>query len=229
MKLPTLRTNGMSLRAGTPRTDDDFGAVQNSLAKFGKRLRRIGAIGVEKAEQISTRRAEAGLERRAVAAIGVMLYKAHGWITTDNFRRAIFGAIVDHQQFQFQPDFRERRFYRQHTLHDFRDTIFLIVGRNDHRKHLWNAGLFQQTGCFWIHSHCITVLLYCYHLHLTFPFTRLSVIRLFALRTAAFCAASRAPPFRQAMLVRKSQKIILLQYSHELIRPTIPILKSQKK
>ena len=128
------RHGHFALCPGHTRADHDVVAVlQKRFAKQREIFGRVGAVGVEKGQQLAVGSAEAGLQRRAVAAVDRVLLQPHACCAAHDLGRAVAGPVVHHDQFKgIDPDRWKLPPNRQHPLHDVGDAVFFVQRRDDH-------------------------------------------------------------------------------------------------
>jgi len=128
-------TRHLAVGAGHARADDQLGAVQRRLAQRRQMLGRIGAVGVEEGEQVARGLVEAGLERCAVAVVGLVAHQAHVGVALDQLGGAVAAAVVHHQHLE-AGDARllQRHVHAEHTVEDGANAAFFVIGRNDNRE-----------------------------------------------------------------------------------------------
>ena len=108
--------------------------VQGHRAQIGEALRRIGAIGVGKGQQLAARAREARLDGGTVAAIVCMANKPHVGVRSHDLRRSVVRAVVDDDDLEFgDADHTQRSTLCLDPFDDGGDPVLLVQRRDNHR------------------------------------------------------------------------------------------------
>ena len=123
----------LAVRTRHPRADHEISIGCDSLlTELGKKLGRIGAVSIQKTEEIPLCHAKPGLERCAVSPIGGMGDAADLRIAGAYLGSPVPGTIVHDNEFKIaDSDFSEARLDGENALDDVCDSAFFVQSRDD--------------------------------------------------------------------------------------------------